>query len=114
MQNTDFLNKVLVCLKKHSIECTPTGAPNPKTGDWYNYKLSGKNKMFHLKKTCNNYTIKLDKKCNSFDAANAIVETVSIRFSHSNSNEAKQLVHELHNIKSEYTTKLGLIHGIVD
>lgn len=114
MQNTDYLNKVLLCLKGHNIECVPTGAPNPKTGDWYNYKITGKSKMFHRTKICDNYTIKLDKSCNSVDAANALVETVSMRFSHSNSDEAKQIVHELHNIKSQYTTKLGLIYGIVD
>lgn len=114
MQTANYLNKVILCLKKHGIECTPTGAPNPKTGDWYNYKLAGKNKMFHRTKACDNYTIKLEKRCTSVDAANAIIETVTMRFAHSNHDEAKHIIHELYDLKAKYNANPGLIYGIVD
>lgn len=114
MQNLTFLNDVLLCLKKHNIECTPTGAPNPKTKDWYNYKIKGENRLFHISKKCDTYSIKLDKKCNSVDAANAIIETVSMRLAHSNTDKAKQLIHELYDLKNKYNTKPGVIYGIVD
>lgn len=114
MQDTNYLNNVILSLKKHGIECIPTGAPNPKTGDWYSYKIKGKNDMFHLSKTCDNYTIKLDKRCNSNDAANSIIELVSMRFAHSNTDAAKQIIHELYDLKAEYNTKPGIIYGIVD
>lgn len=114
MPKNKFLKDVILCLKKHEIECMPKGAPNPKTGDYYNYQLKAKNDIFHISKNCNVYKIKLDKSCNSDDVANAIIETVSMRYSQSNHDEAKQIIHELYDLKNEYNIKPSLIYGVVD